>query len=358
MATHTLDNGNVQQVATYIGSSLWWRLPKIRIKHDDLVLAAKKHNVPQHYLPTKTTYVSAFKRGLRNLTTNGYLSSNVIQLRSDQRIKLSQNTKTNVIRYAIILETETDSKRIQSQQIGNIDCIKEYRTLRHEVFHELDLVTEIYAKLVQATDDSLCHDTNDIRGIITSFTRRYAVSLRPGGGIYFVPKSHEPELKNIISMIQEIQPLADFFLDPKYILTDSDLKAIRKVALEEISQEIRASIEQGKAVVDLVNNLQRNLKMEKGAKTKIARQLREFVDLKKRAQQFSNSLSFNLSSLGDLLQLNQLHQQLDKALSDAQINFSDELKFKADTPQPSTGSVTDATDVIKNRLLKRLRKYQ
>ena len=367
----TLDNGNLDKVATYVGCTLWWRLPKIRIDHHALKNYARRHQVPDEFLPTQTTPISAFKRAVRHLLVGDSVIP-VPGINDNQRVKLSKIKVLNSIRYGVVIETISEGKWLSPEQLGVIEF--KNRRVFYEGFGKNDpIVTDVAKMLADTFKDFLCHTTDDIRGIITSFTKRYAISLRSGGGIYFVPDSSQDLLRRIVSLIEEINPKTGFYLDPKYVLTDNDLDAIRSVAIENLEQEITDAISKGKELLQELSDL-----TEKRSQNRVIRQLREFVETKDRITEFSQSLNFH--NLSDFSGLNEIHLELQDKLQKVGASLSEDLKLSSSgnppkpkpkpiKPLPRTAPIDESGRIvspsspdsealqIRNKLLGKLNKY-
>lgn len=312
-------------VATHIGSCLWWQLPKTSVERQKLEDTATNCGVPDRYLPEPIKFIGAFKRAIATVKTPLEKDNLLLRKLGDDNYELV---------YAIVAEKVSFSgKQVDHKQIGTVSARKngEYLVIQPDTSYvsstcpEYQLVEQVKLLTRSAHTDALLHNTNDIRSVITAFTTECGISLRDSGGIYFIPLIHQPTLDSLVKFVQTVSPSATMYVKPEYIMRDSDLEALRKVTQSELANEI-ASLE------DSFNTLQSDLDTMISANERpgvkkqkqLTNQLSDYNAMRDRIKTFSGTLNF----AGDQLtyKLNSIHKSMESKLDKLRIRVKSELR--------------------------------
>lgn len=310
--------------AKEIGSCLWWTLAQCSVPRNQLEDAAKRCGIPDNYLPEKISFISAFKRGISDVKLK--LEKTGILIRP-----VSNDAKETFM--AIIKETIDSHNRVAGHnQIGLAIANKEVEKIEIRptnfiasadhaaLFGVEDLIRDAYLSAVD-------HNTDDVRRVITSFCKECAISLRESGGIYFVPLAYSNLLSAIKKFVLEVSPDSVIYIKPEYIINDADLQTLQKVGqssltnevtdLEETYQKLSLEIE------EMLNNRERLKGKKKG---QITSQLQIYLDMKKRIEVFTNTLSFSPQTSNDMVQrLRVMHENLAQNLKKLRVQIKDDF---------------------------------
>lgn len=355
---HDLFKENTSAYAKKIGSMLWWSIPKVSVTRHTLLADAKANNLPEKYIPSEISVISAFKRSIDQVR-QGLDKSDGILIRQ-------LDNKDNLIIRAIVQETIKNQKAYH-QQLGTISLDRKNGTLSYsqETADDGKFMSAIN-KIYLAFEECKNYGTNDIRAVITAFCKDCAISLRESGGIYFVPIIHEKTLKQVIGFLADVCPKASLYVKPEYIIDDSDLLALREIGKSEMAKEIAELEQMGRALETELSGLYiSDVRGNAKKQNKITDVLQEYADAKSRVDAFSRTLNFKGEELHrrimqlqaglkkecDRLQLKvdiSIERSLDEMIGD--MSQADIPIAVSAMPQKQNIDVTDAINLLDNLL--------
>jgi hypothetical protein len=249
-----------------------------------------KFRIPDKYLPEQISFISAFKRGISDIKATLDKEGILVRL-----VSSDSNTRT----LAIVRETvDSKANKADHDQIGlitadktaeSITCTPSYG-LSNE---ELTIVQSVEEKVKNAYDESINHNTDDIRRVITNFSKECSVSLRDSGGIYFVPLVHAELLVAIADFVKAVSPGSVIYIKPEYIIRESDLEALQTASKNELTGELNQLENTYLALSrEIQTMLDDNETPGTKKKKQLSNQLNIYLDMKKRIETFSGTLEF------------------------------------------------------------------
>jgi hypothetical protein len=261
----------VAQAGEVLGHFCWWSLNGAMIDHAALVAKARAAGLDEKYLPKPIKAVAAFRRGWRHAAR-----------RCPSGLLLREIGETpDRIEVALVKEqADVTQVRLDYDIVSHITFDKGNETIT--VRNANDVTDEI----LRLDQQHHAHGSDDLRAMLVSLMKEAGVSIRDGGGVYFVGPSYASTLSAMSAVIDGIGhnkifslPIADVG-DAKNTLT--------AVAKETLDDEIRAL----EAELDAF--------AESTAETRadtLARRLERFDQLRSRVALFSGCLSFKADAL-------------------------------------------------------------
>lgn len=309
------------QSAKQIGSCLWWSLAQCSVSRKTLEDLAKKNNIPEKYLPEQISFISAFKRGVTDIKASLDKEGILIRLINDDQ---------DARRLAIVKETLDKTKETASHsQIGVIYANKKDKSILVEASHgrspeELQAVEMVDERIRLAYENSINHNTDDIRRVMISFCKECTVSLRDSGGIYFVPLVHEAMLESMAEFIKAVSPDSVIYIKPEYVVRDSDLQALRQASKNELGSEV-AQLEQTylNLLQEFQDLLDDNSHLSIKKKRQLGKKLEVYRELRKRIETFSTTLEFAPNEFVDRLRV--MYQSLSEKLAKLKVKISNDF---------------------------------
>lgn len=274
------------QAGEFLGSILGWVVPDIEpntISHTHLVDLAYRYSVSEELLPPDVKITKAFTRTV-NATKKSLSKTAVIDYAKkptddDPRFVLGIINKTvdgeenlNYSQQAkIVYNTETDNWSLNNSEHQN-------------VLIELQANLERFRK----------HTSEDVRYVLRTFAKKYAIRLNPEGKSYFVPRHNQDLLKRVQMMMETLTPENIILHIPLFSTpeTQQSLNVAAKATLEaeinEVHDELNHYLENAKCSDYLFN---KGLEMR----------YQNIEELENRVNIFDSVLTFQATSLKNKL---------------------------------------------------------
>jgi len=270
-----------------LGDLLWWELAAASVNRPDLVNLWVQGGLPTELLPEEPTTEKAFKTAARE-TQVGH---------PDRLFRVAMENEQEIV-IGIVNELRDGS--------GGLIYIQEARVTLERQAGKLvsdqprhDLV----AQLVQRFEElKTVHTTDDIRRTITRTLDSFAaVTLRHGGGVYWVAAPYASALRRLQAIIEK--------------LGQSRMHLVPVTATKEgqaaLAQAAKASIEE--ELTALQTEMKQFLQTPPDRASTLMRRLEHFDDLRRKASLYQTVLQAQVEGLAENLTAmeQQVHGLLD-----------------------------------------------
>ena len=260
--------GNAQ--SKQLGTLMWWSLEGNRISHDDLTITAIEKGLPKRYLPSEIKPHSAFKRAVRHSNTklpNGHLIRTINDDRDEFVVGVVKENR------------DTAGKNLSYKVLSRVTFTKATGHTSNDEDHSV--VNEIYALYKQHLD----HHTDDIRTMMTNFLKESGVSIRPSGGVYFIPAVYQSVLDSLCEVVKSVSS-SNRTYQLRVFDTPESKQTLATVTQGSLEEEIRQIQDQLDKFV-----------FEKAKETTLAKKLEGFEELRARAAMFASVLNFKTDEI-------------------------------------------------------------
>lgn len=217
-----------------IGYFVWWSVNDAKVSRAELVDSFQRHNLPEEWLPKEITISHAFYRAV-------------------SEIKNSRDGKNYVVRK---IKDDSDSAifgvveakaNVKAERLDFSKAQNRIRFVKGSNFVGLD-DPELWpnGQFTKTFDDLLnFYDSKEIRSNILDIvqTRLMSISVRPKGGVYFVPKSEH--VKMLSAVISEVSP-GSFFDYLPIIDTEQTRDTMLKTVVNDIKKEMQTLLDEVK----------------------------------------------------------------------------------------------------------------
>ena len=261
----------VAQGGELLGHFCWWSLNGAMIDHAALIAKAKAAGLDERFLPKPIKEVAAFRRAWRHAARKcpAGLMLREIGETSDR------------IEVALVKEqADVNQVRLDYDVVSHITFDKGNETI---AVRNANDVTDEILRLDQMHHS---HGSDDLRAMLTMLMREAGVSIRDGGGVYFLPPSFSSTLAAMSAVIDGVGH------NKVFSLTIADVSGARQtltdLAKETLDDEIRA------LEAELDAFAESTVETRDGT---LARRLQRFDELRSRVALFSGCLSFKADAL-------------------------------------------------------------
>jgi len=233
------------------GATIWWALSGT-LHHQSVIDEWEAANLPPEWAPNPPAKGAALKRALMTMATRrtlvrplGKRGAYALVVESVQDLEIDHETT-----FKVTLE--------EGEETWEIKVSPENEPLLQRI------ETEFYYYL-QAMD------TTDVSWWLTGLAKQLqAVSLRPRGGIYFLPRTKLELWRRIVGIIRKVSPSVEVFEMPTLSCDEAVravLSALTKEAEEAISGYEEDLIEEDLGARALGNRVEKCKEMQQKLKT-------------------------------------------------------------------------------------------
>jgi len=206
----------------HIGDIVWWTLSDARLTHSRLTTVWHSHGLSPDLLPEEPTDEQAFRRAARSCQVGI----------TDKLIRLGKEDTTELV-FAIVAEDRLGDGSVKHHQetLVRLDRNRGHVTVSDHG-HELGVqIRERYNALRDV------HAADDVRRLIVRTLQSFAaVTLREGGGVYWVPAKYSKPLRALSTAIAEFGG-SRMSLVPVHRTKEAE-RAIGDAAQASIEQEL------------------------------------------------------------------------------------------------------------------------
>jgi uncharacterized protein DUF6744 len=255
----------------HLGDMVWWTLSDASLDRTSLVAKWTGAGLSADLLPEPPTAEKALRLAVR--------SSQVGQ--TEYLVRLAKDADGELI-YAVVREENLGGGKLEHNQEAQVELKKAARAIVSDVPGHT---------LVRAIDESFhqlldTHTSDDVRRtLVRTLHTLSAVTLREGGGVYWVPRTHAETVRRLEQAVGQLGKSV-FYVVPVH-QTDDGTKTLGVVARGSLETELAALREELEAFKaqppDRPSTLQRRLEA--------------FEELRSRAQLYQDILHIQKEDL-------------------------------------------------------------
>lgn len=347
-------------MADHIAYSLCWDLAKTSILYHDFTFHCKNFGIDKKHIPVQHSPINAFKTAKSNMVAG--LKKDLLSW----SIQPLYNT-SDAIAYQLDQETVAASgKVIESHPVASYEFVKTKAILScFNVVGDRAKAMEVFDRLEDEYGNCLHNsDKEHIRKLLSSWCSSNAVSLRRGGGFYFVPASKKSELDQLVALLKIISPNSS--LDIRRILAESqdlpghikdvskgltsEILTLKRSIAKECGFKNNSEVEDSEQILELESELDAflqsaSLPQSMREKT-VAKTIQEYKELREKVQTIAGEIGFTanpltekLDSLTNLLKLGKAKPSAAKPI--AQVFQPQPQKLKSSVADKFAAIATD-----------------
>ena len=214
----------------HLGDVIWWTLADARIPRDALIEVWTGSGLPVELLPEPPSTEKAFKSAVKE--------AQVGQL--DRLIRLGKESPDEIV-FAVVREQRLGDGSLEYHQEARIRLDRQRDVL------ETDALTHDVVLAIRTRFDDLrtTHVADDVRrSVVRALASFAAVTLRPGGGVYWTPSPFAGQVRLLQEAVHKIgnsnMSVLPVHRSPESVQTLGD---VARASLEEELASLRGEIE-------------------------------------------------------------------------------------------------------------------
>lgn len=259
----------------HLGDVCFWHLADARVDRATLESLWKGAGLDVALLPEEPTAERALKQAVREAQVG----------QRDRLIRLGLDTETEIV-FAIVRESRDDAGNVTYHQEARVHLDRASEVLTSDA-NSHDIVQSVVAafRILRTT-----HTADDVRrAIVKALGTWAAVTLREGGGVYWVPSVFAAELRRLQNAIEKIGT-SRLFLLPVHQSAEAD-RALGEIATASLEAEL----------VQLQSEISSFLAAPPDRVSTLTRRLEAFEALRDRAKLYRGVLSITVTDLDQQL---------------------------------------------------------
>ena len=225
----------LQGAGEHLGDMVWWALSDASLKRSDLERIWQAAGLGVELLPEPPTPEKALRLAVRSAQLG----------QSDHLIRAAKDSEGELI-YAVVREERLGEGVLAHRQEARVILEKTGGTVSSDMPSH---------PLAQAVLDAFScsrntHTADDVRRTLVKTLRTYsAVTLREGGGVYWVPRTFAAQLRQLEQAVRELGS-SQLYVVPIHqtAATSKTLGAVAKGSLEAELAALKEELEEFKAV--------------------------------------------------------------------------------------------------------------
>ena len=214
----------------HLGDLCWWALSDAAILREALEFQWNAAQLPKELLPDPPTAERAFKAAVREAGTGQH----------NRLLRLGKEDEGEIV-FAIVREERDSIGNVTHSQEARIVLSRTHETVGSDS-PQHELVQQIVAGYTRLRN---VHTADDVRRAVVKALHHFnAITLRDHGGVYWVPRTYAPQLRNLKTAVESIGKSAVWVL-PIHKSGDASqtLGTVARGAIEEELAALQAEIE-------------------------------------------------------------------------------------------------------------------
>lgn len=259
------------QLPSSSASVIFWQLADARVDRATLESLWKGAGLDLALLPEEPTAERALKQAVREAQVG----------QRDRLIRLGLDTETEIV-FAVVRESRDDNGNVTYHQEARVHLDRASEVITSDA-NSHDIVQSVVAafRILRST-----HTADDVRrAIVKALGTWAAVTLREGGGVYWVPSVYAAELRRLQSAIERIGS-SRLFLLPVHQSADAD-RALGEIATASLEAEL----------AQLQTEIAAFVSIPPERTSTLMRRFEAFEALRDRAKLYRNVLSITVTDL-------------------------------------------------------------
>ncbi len=271
MSALSLIKNTLSKGTEHLGDLVWWSLSDARIDRESLTTIWSDAGLPTDLMPEEPNAERAFKTAIKEAQVG----------RPGRLLRLAVDSESEIV-FGVVREDRHSNGTLDYHQEARVTLDRHREQLSTDAPGH-DLVTDVMRRfaILKTT-----HVPDDVRrSLVRSLETYAAVTLRPSGGIYWVPAPHAKQLRSLQSAIQRIGQS-----------TVSVLQVHRSAEAEAtLAKVARGSIEDELAM--LASEIEGFVMSPPERASTLQRRLEAFETLRDRAKLYRSVLSIQVTDL-------------------------------------------------------------
>lgn len=251
----------------FLGALAWYTVSEMRVSRDQLEAAFQKAGIDPMHLPKPINYRDAFRCATTNAEVTGIALPNGTRL--NLLVREVAVSRDEIIRHVVREVVDAAKVRLEYRpvaelKIGRDEQMRATKLVPDIGEHERNLALAAKANYQV---ERHAYSAKNVRDVITRILRTAApVSVRPSGGVFFVPQAHVAVLTCLTELIADLAPFA-VKADPGR----ARMWSVPVVDTEEQRDMIQVSLEDQVAEesASLIDELSKYLKSQQRVTTRI-----------------------------------------------------------------------------------------
>ncbi|MCX5745754.1 MAG: hypothetical protein NT062_25035, partial [Proteobacteria bacterium] len=264
MNLHRLTSVLTKNGGQHLGDIIFWHLADARVDRATLEMLWKGAGLDLALLPEEPSAERALKQAIREAQVG----------QRDRLIRLGLDTEAEIV-FAVVRESRDDAGNVTYHQEARVHLDRSSEVITSDAnSHEIVQAVVAAFRVLRST-----HTADDVRrAIVKALGTWAAVTLREGGGVYFVTGPYAAELRRLQGAIERVGT-SRLFLLPVHQSADAD-RALGEIATASLEAEL----------VQLQTEIAAFVSMPPDRVTTLTRRLDAFEALRDRAKLYRNVL--------------------------------------------------------------------
>lgn len=209
-------NGAKSDDVSLLGHLVWFSVSEMEVKRDDLLGAIEDSGLGERFAPGEISPRDAFRRATSSLGRSRVpvTASATTRLFGDEKRHanlLVRDVRTNgetLIRQLVREVVDSEGATLAHEAVVQFDLspseeMRTFARLRPLLTAEEEIVAEAAEAFEKAKEH---YDSGAVRRTVgRALSECSPVALRASGGVYFIPRSHEPEVRAVERFIGELK---------------------------------------------------------------------------------------------------------------------------------------------------------
>lgn len=188
---------------SYIGFLEWHTISDVEITRDDLIQKLQEKGL-EAYIPRPISPSDAFRRATSELAKNNVDTSDE-NIKVNYLVREVYSDRKEIVRHIVVERINKEGKWLYYKpEEAKIRYDKENDIVeKHANTIELECLLNEAMELHNKY--KVTYNSRHIREMVANILSSMSpISVRPSGGVYFVPKKYEAKLKDLIALINEL----------------------------------------------------------------------------------------------------------------------------------------------------------
>ncbi len=256
----------------HLGDIVWWTLSDAKLQRTSLETIWSNAGLPMELLPDRPTAEKALRLAVREAQVG----------QTDHLIRLARDSGDELI-YGIVRETKLESGHLLLAQEARVVLNRAAEALTSDM-DEHELVKAVRESFLA---NRYMHTADELRRLLVrTLTKAFAaITLRDGGGVYWVPRAFAAELRRLEQAVGQFGE-SELNILPVHHSTEGS-QTLGKVARGSLEQEL----------AELRKEMEEFAAEPPGRASTLERRLEVFEEVRGRAQLYRDILKVQVDDL-------------------------------------------------------------
>lgn len=225
-----------ESVAT-LGHLTWYTISECQIPREQLKANLQKSGLGESYMPGEIRPADAFRRATSDCEKRRIPDPHKKKVFQNYLVREVNSDSDEIVRKVVKETVDSAGKRLSyNNSEATIRLEKGMGNIESQVESPDEVVASIVAEIKDLFNDyKTHHNSRAIRGIVGKIIKTMnPTTVRPSGGVYFIPQKHEETLTRLVGFIKSLGGQSEGFMLP-IIDEESSRDMIRQKIHDDIS---------------------------------------------------------------------------------------------------------------------------